>query len=358
MLGLREVVSCLAMSALLGCGLDSHVIGEDPRQAGGSGSEAGNSLHVTARLASGAPASGARVEIWRPDSVTQRPSYQAMTNAQGEAEVRVADGEWSVVVRQEGLAFRKVVQDSGRLQDTLRPMASLAGIVSGGAGQIVSIPGVGRRAVCDTHGYFRVDSLPSGSLPVEVGSESQKARSVVSLTSGSQGMVLARRDSIPSLWPSLRADSLIAWAPNPPPAILPRGGLGEFEDFAVAVRFRRLDTTTPVQVLSWTDGGSRGVKIGWRGSEAMLLTVDGRTMVAMGVPLDTGSQQLGMSWDARTLRVYLGADLLLEYAYATADVRSDWSAPVFGAQGIERIDWIAFQRGLLTKDWLIKLSAL
>lgn len=358
MLGLREVVSCLAMCAVLGCGLDSHVIGEDPRLAGGSGSEAGNSLHVSARLAAGGPATGARVEVWRTDSVTQSPSYQALMNAAGEADVRVAVGEWSVVVRKDGLAFRQVVRDSGRIHDTLRPVSSLAGIVSGGSGQIVSIPGVGRRVVCDPHGYFQLDSLPSGSLPMVVGTGPRKVGSVVTLASGAQEMVLARRDSIPATWPSLRTDSLIAWAPISPPAILPRGALGDFEDFAVAVRFRRLDTATPVQVVSWTDGGSRGVKIGWRGSETMLLTVDGRTLVAMGVPLDTGIQQLGMSWDARTLRVYLGADLLLEYAYATAEVRSDWTAPVFGAQGLERIDWISFQRGALTKEWLIRLAAL
>lgn len=354
--GSRTPISFLALCVLLGCGLDSHVVGDDSRQAGGSGSEAGNALKIVARTPNGGSIDGARVEIWRADSVSAIPSYRGVTGVDGRAEIRVADGDWSVVVRQGGFAFRREIRNGGLVEDTLRPVARLAGILDGGLGQIVSVPGVGASAECDSRGFFQLDSLPSGKLPFVVASKNRWVRSVVDIEPGVDAMVLAEAAAVPDSLPSLPADSLIAWAPRSPPALLPQGALGNFDAFAVALRFERTDSLSQVIALSWTNGSSRGVKVGWRGLDTLLLTVDEKTVVIAGVPLGAGPQQLGLSWNGMTLEIYLGAKLLLSFAYSSPEQRDDWNAPVFGGQGVRQIDWIAFQRGELTEEWLENLS--
>ena len=357
MRGPGKAIRILVGFFLFGCGMDPHVIGDDTA-ASEQGAASGNaSVRILAVMEDGLSASGARVELWPLDSTSDRPVAQATTDGRGEAIVAVSAGEWSVVVQKEGMAFQGRVRDGGRIQDTLRRMASLVGIVSGGGGQEVSILGQGARTRCDTNGFFRLDSLAAGHHPVLVGAGAGRERSLVSVEAGRRNMVLGKKGVLPADWPSLPTDSLIAWGDPTSTLRLPRGSLGFQGDFAVAVRFRRPDTTSPLQVFSWTDGLSQGVKIGWRGADTVLLTVDGRTLVGIGVRLDTGSRQVGFSWQQGTFALVVDSDSVASFSYPTAAARGEWSVPTIGAQGV-RLDWVAFQRGGVEEDWLVRLSGL
>lgn len=321
-----------------------------------AGSDAGNALSIVTFARSGDSVDRAGVEIWNADSVSTSPSYRAVTGADGRAEIRISDGHWSVVVRRGGLAFRQEIRNGGLVQDTLRPVSRLAGILDGGSGQIVSAIGVGVSARCDEHGFFQLDSLPAGKLALVFAAKNRWVRSAVGVEPGVDAMVLSKADAVPDSLSSLPADSLVAWSPTDPPLALPRHALGDFDAFAVALRFARKDSLSQVIAFSWTDGDSRGVKVGWRGVDTLLLTVDGRTAVIAGVPLGMGAQQLGLSWNGATLAIYLGQSLLLSFPYSSPEQRFDWTAPVLGEQGVRRIDWVAFQRNELTQEWIESLS--
>lgn len=343
------------LGVLGGCGLDPRVIGGDEASISDSTAEAPRSLDIRAYLHDGNPASGARVEIWSTDSSLPRLQAGARCDSLGRASLRLPSGNWSVVVRDERGIFQRRIGQEERILDTLRAPGTLMGIVRGGAGQEVSIPGMGARTWCDSLGFFRLDSLGAGELDLVVGSAGRRERATVVVRAGDRSMALGRRDSLPAAWPTLPADSLIAWGDPTTTLRPPRGSLGYRGEFSLAVRLRRIDTVSALQVLSWTDGLSQGVKIGWRGMDTLLLTVDGRTFVGIGVRLDTGSRQVGVSWQEERLRVLVDSQEVVSLAYATAASRGEWSTPTIGAQGV-RMEWVAFRRGVVETDWFLALS--
>ncbi len=337
--------------------MDPHVIesADSPEATQPTGSA--RDVSVRAVLPDGAMGSGARVEVWPLDSLVAAPSRRATTDARGEATLRVGPGRWSVVVRRGERSFQREIREGDSIVDTLRPLGSLVGILPAAAGKTVSIAAVGVRATCEPSGFFRLDSLPSGALPLALRLPSG-ARAQVPIGAGRPTLMLGSTDGRDSVFPGLPVDSLVPWLDQSPPIRLPRRALGFSGDFALAVRFRRVDTRTPIQVFNWTDGAMQGLKVAWRGADTLFLTVDGRTLVGIGMPLDTGSRQVGIAWEGGTFRLVVDARPMLSFSYSTAQARGEWSTPMIGIQGMERLDWIAFQRDSITTDWLERLSGM
>lgn len=324
--------------------------------AGGSGSEAGNALWVRALSSSGGFVAEAQVEIRRSDSPTRSASYRGTTGPDGTARLSVPDGTWSVVVRKDGLAFQSTTTGGGIVSDTLRPVSRLAGIVDACDGHILSIPGIGSSSRCDLDGFFQFDALPSGDLPLVVEGPGILARSLVKIRPGTNALVLASITTIPAVWTSLPSDSLIPWPSSRLPASIPRQALGDSGSFSIAVRLRRQDTSSAMWAISWTDGLAKGIRIGWRGSDTMLLDLDGKPYSVAGIPLTTGVEQIGLSWDGHRIAILLGDDSVATLTSSTFDQRSTWSDPEFASAGVSKLDWIAFKRGTLVDDWLRRLS--
>ncbi len=329
--------------------------------SGGSGTDAGNAVTVSALSPTGQALAGARVEIWPADSNATwnaaTPSFLATTGTDGQAHLRVPSGSWSVVVRKDGNAYWRLLDSSNRVSDTLRPTARLAGIWHGAEGQILSALGMGSQTRCGPGGFFQFDSLPWGDLSLRL-TGLAILRTLVTVDPGTQSMVLVKSDSVPAKLESLPADSLLPWAPKPVPAALPSSALGDTGAFSMAVRLQRTDTTQPVWAISWTDGDSSGVRVGWQGSDTVNLEVNGRPHRIRGIPLTQNSQQVGLSWNGRLIIVYLGSDTLLTLTSTAPVNRHTWKAPLLASQGVSKVEWIAFKRGLFTGDWLVRLSRL
>jgi hypothetical protein len=140
------------------------------------------------------------------------------------------------------------------------------------------------------------------------------------------------------------------------PASLARAALGDSGRFSVAVRLRRSDSATPVWVISWMDSASNGIRIGWRGTDTFVMDIDGKNYQIAGIPLTTGTEQVGLSWDGHRISVLLGRDSVLSLTSSSVDRRETWSHPQFGTIGTATVEWVAFKRGLLVDDWLRRLS--
>ncbi|MEN9353995.1 MAG: hypothetical protein RL318_1320 [Fibrobacterota bacterium] len=342
----------LGALSLAGCG-SSDV-------AGGSGTEAENALTVLARAQDGSRASGALVEVWPSAQVPAlggtAPSFRDTTDASGQARLVLPTGEWSVLVTKGGSAFWRRSGQFDQVQDTLRPMASLSGVVEGGAGRLVSLLGLGMAVTCDSTGRFRLDSLPSGTLAIAVSGVSRS--SSVTMVSGEQGIVLAKVDSLPSTLGVLPADTLIKATGQAIPLSLPRAVLGASGPFAVALRFERTEPATATWLVSWTDGASAGVRLGWEGRDTIVLEVAGKSRKIAGVPLDQGIQQVGLAWNGTKIEVWLGADLLLSLDDTTLADRATLTDPVIAGAGVSRVDLLTFKVGSVPAEWFVRFAGL
>jgi hypothetical protein len=324
--------------------------------AGGSGSEAGNALKVAAFRSDGTPVVGARIEIRPSGSESTASAFFDTTGSDGSVTLAVGTGSWSIVVRKGDLAYWATSGGSGLVQDTLRPTTSLSGIVEGGAGSRIHAIGMGMDAGCDSSGYFQLEDLPSGDLPLAFSGAKLFARSAVDLLPGIRALALVVSDSIPAQMENLPSDSLIPWSNRKAPATVPRTALGDSGNFSVAVRLQRMDSTSTVWAISWTDSASRGIRIGWRGADTFLLDLDGKTYRVAGIPLTTGIKQIGLSWNGHRISVLMGRDSVVSLTSSSFDRRSAWKTPTFGDAGIAKVEWVAFKRGTLIDDWLGRLS--
>ncbi|MEK7393071.1 MAG: hypothetical protein AAB214_10945, partial [Fibrobacterota bacterium] len=77
-----------------------------------------------------------------------------------------------------------------------------------------------------------------------------------------------------------------------------------------------------------------------------------------GVPLSTGTEQIGLSWDGHRISVLLGRDSIVALTSRTFDRRSTWKTPEFGSAGASKVECVAFKRDNLVDDWLRRLSGM
>lgn len=348
-----QAAAVFAAIGLASCG--------ESQTTGGSGSEAGNAVTVLALSPTGQPVADALVEIRPASSTSEVPLFALRTSGDGIARSTLPDGGWAVVVRKEGLAYRNsiILSDTALRQDTvsdtLRPTTRLAGILSGCRERTLAAIGGGGRTVCDRNGFFQIESLPSGELPLAI-VEASLPRFFVRLEPGVNSLTLEESESLPSNLAILPSDSLIPWSTSRLPASLPKPALPDSGSFSIAVRFRRIHIDTALWAIEWHDGTSSGIRIGWRGRDTMLAKLNGRTYRTVGIPLDTGIQQIGLSWDGHRIAILRGEDSVFTLTSNSFDRRAAWNGPIMASSGISRLDWIAFKRGKLVEDWLRRLS--
>lgn len=331
---------------------------DDGSVAGGSGTDAGNALEIVAIAPGGGAMPGARVELRPEGSSDVVPLLVDTTDADGRAVLRPGAGRWSVLVAREHLAFRAVASGASAILDTLRPTARLSGIVDGGAGSTVTLTGIGIGAVCDSNGYFELDGLPSGASPVLLAAGTSALGTGLVLPPGVRSLALFDTKALPPQVSSLPADSLIPWGGRSLPAGLPTWILGDTGAFAIAVRLRRLDTAAPLVALDWGGSDSTGIRIGWHGLDTLVLELAGRRHRIVGIPFPLGEQQVGLAGDGRRLSVLLGQDTVASLSTGVLEARPTWTSLAVGVSGTQRVDWIAFQRRILTADWLRRLWTL
>lgn len=347
----RRILAALAAVTLWsGC--------TDESVSGGSGSDAGNALEVVAIAPGGGVVPGARVELRPEGSSAVHPTYVDTTDVDGRVMMRPGGGRWAVLVVREHLAFRAVASGAGAILDTLRPTARLSGLVDGGAGAIVTLTGIGIGAVCDSSGYFELDGLPSGASPVLLAAGTSAFGTGLELPPGVRSLALFDTKALPPQVSSLPADSLIPWGGRPLPAGLPTWILGDTGAFAIAVRLRRLDTALPLVALDWGGSDSTGIRIGWHGLDTLVLDLAGRRHRIVGIPFPLGEQQVGLAGEGRRLSVLLGRDTVASLSTGVLEARPTWTSLAVGVAGAQRVDWIAFQRRVMTADWLRRLWAL
>jgi len=337
---MRPALVLLGCLPLLSCsgGADS--------LAGGSGTGAGNALTVTARGLDGSPVAGAQVEL-RPAGQVPPPEGSApvlagTTAADGRITFATDTGAWSVLVRHGGRAFHQVAR-SGEVADTLRPLSVLTGFVKQAAGGRVALPGLGRSAACDSTGFFRLDSLPSGSLDwLALGAGG------TALPGSSR--LLPGQTSVPNASDSpIAVDTLLRAIP--PASALDRTLLGDTGAFALVLQARRTDTLSDAWFVAWTSGTGRGVRVGLTTPDTLKLELDSTTYQAPGYRLGAGPTLVGLRWTGTGWEVWIDGVQAIKSAMATGTDRKAWTAPVLGPQGVKSIEWAALRKGLVPDAW-------
>lgn len=351
----RIVPWILAFLVVAGC--DS-----SPVAQGGSGTESGNALTVMARNLDGTALSDAKVEIW-PDSQIPgdsgtAPSYSSSTNSLGTATFALPNGTWSVVVRKGRLAGWKTSRETGTISDTLEPMSRLTGIIHGGAGYRVSLVGMGKTAICDSSGWFVLDSLPSGTLPLAIAGAGKTVRTAISMDSGSGSMALLSVDSIPSILADLLAGTLVSPSSAGVATTFPHSTLGDTGAFAVAFQIRRADSLGTSRLFSWSTSDSSKLLLEWLGPDTMDLQVNGTSDTIVGLALGTSTRQVGLVWTGSKLQVYFEGGLVTALTSTVPADRSLWTDPIVGDSTIAKIDWIATEKGRVSSDWFSALSGM
>ncbi|MEK7391787.1 MAG: hypothetical protein AAB214_04395, partial [Fibrobacterota bacterium] len=148
--------------------------GDDRISSGStSGTQTGNALQARLLLSDGRPAAATLV-VARGSQATDStdPVTGTTTDSDGRFEMRLPDGDWTFEATREGLALRMdlhLTSDTTLSPDTLAPTGALQGVIQGvGAGQSLSLPGLGRRIVPDSDGRFRFGSLARGTHPLRL----------------------------------------------------------------------------------------------------------------------------------------------------------------------------------------------
>jgi len=328
--------------------------------AGGSGTEAENALTVTARAQGGAAVAGALVEVWPASQVPAAggtsPTLRDTTDSQGRSVLTLPDGNWSVLVRKGSYAFRGLASRTGSLQDTLRPMARLVGMLTGGAGKRVSLVGLGATVVCGSDGSFALDSLPSGAVTLAV--EGSAAQGSLVLAPGANQLTLGNAASLPVRLETVVSDSLVVPQTATGPLVLAHAVLRDTGAFAVALRYARTDTTGTATLFDWTDGASSGVRLGWAGADTLVLEVDGKSRKIAGIALDTGIQQMGLAWTGSAWEVWLAGDLVVSLTSSSGSDRKAWTDPVLAGAGVSRLAWLAVRAAAVPSGWFATLAGM
>lgn len=341
-----------------GLGLWACAGGESGSIAGGSGTDAGNALTVVAFDPDGAPAARAFVEAWPEDSVPfaegALPAATGSTGTDGTVLLRLPSGRWSIVVRKEGRAWRRIVATGDTTRDTLRPVASIEGQVLGGGGLDVAARGLGRRTRCDASGHFAFDSLPSGRLVLVVRSSTGDIPRALNLAPSETLLAVLPSDT-------LRLEPRDTLEPtgsdSSSPRAFPSSRLGESGSFATAARLRRVSLGDSATLFAWSSSGTEGLRIGWRGLDTLRLNLPGHSPIEVaGIPLDTGSHLLGIGWTSGILGIWLDSGLVLSLSTQALSSRSDWSSsPTWGTQGVAAIDGVFLKSGGVPSDWFLQL---
>ncbi len=321
--------------------------------------EAAPGLVVTALSEDGLRVAGASVEVWPanlwPTPNGSGPTVCGKTDDQGRWRTALEPGTWSIVVRKGGLAFQKFSGSTDSLLDTLHLETNLMGIAPG-PGQILSIAGAGVATVSGPGGIFHLDHLPSGDLRLGMFTTTALAKTLVALPPGMHAMVRIPRDSLPSRLDPLLVDSLVAGVGQNLPITLPRQALGDQGGFMITVRFQRQDSAKNVSVVNWTDGAKLGLRVDWHGADTLVIQVNGKTLIGMGIPLPMGSQQFGLSFDGTEVKFYLGQENLGRITSSPTGDRSRWNPPLFAQTGISQVEWIALKRGEVVDGWFEQLA--
>ena len=217
----------------------------------------------------------------------------------------------------------------------------------------VSVVGMGTTAICDSSGYFHLDSLPAGTLSLVVRGSGNTSSTSLALAAGEHATTASRSDSIPVRLDSLTSDTLEL--PSSIPATIALSALGDTGAFAVAIQLHRVDTTSTAGIFSWTSGTSAGIRLSWTGYDSMKLELSGVPTTIAGIPLGTGSHQVGLLWTGARIEVYLDKEILLSSTSAALANRANWNDPAIGESGISKVDWIVYRKGLPASDWFAHL---
>jgi len=337
---MRPAVILLACLPLLSCsdGADS--------LAGGSGTGAGNALTVTALDLDGSVVAGAQVELRPagqiPPPEGSAPMFSGTTTSDGRITFATDTGTWSVQVRHGGRAFHRVARE-GEVADTLRPMSILTGFLKPAAGGRVALPGLGRSAPCDSAGFFRLDSLPSGNLD-------WIAFEASGIPLSGTSRLVPGQTTVPNTSNSpIAVDTLLRALP--PATGFDRGLLGDTGAFALVLQARRTDTLSDAWFLAWTSGTGRGVRVGLAAPDTLKLEVDSTTYQAPGYRLGAVPTLVGLRWTATGWEVWIDGIQAIRSSMVSGTDRKPWTSPVLGPQGVHSIDWLATRKGLVPDAW-------
>jgi len=150
------------------------------RSAGGTtGTEAGNaiaarfSLPSSARADSLVPAAGAVVRARPSNAIDARDASRWQIDTaddSGRVAFRLPEGLWTLDVRLRGFGILVPLPDAEQstVQRTLVPLRTLRGVVTGGEGTQVSLPGTGLTVAAGADGAFALDSIPAQPLDLLV----------------------------------------------------------------------------------------------------------------------------------------------------------------------------------------------
>ncbi|MEN9355435.1 MAG: hypothetical protein RL318_2760 [Fibrobacterota bacterium] len=315
--------------------------------AGGSGTGAGNALTVTARAADGATVAGAIVELWPagqvPPDQGSAPAMSGTTAPDGTISFAVDTGAWSILVRRADAAFHLVSRGGASVSGTLRAISSLTGFVAGAEGGRVALPGLGRSVRCDSTGFFRLDSLPSGTLDwIAVGIGGTTVAGSSTLLPG-QTMVASASGG------AIAVDTLLRGIPVG--TGFARGLPGDTGAFALAMQVRPSDTASTSWFLEWTSGTGRGVRLGLAAPDTLMLELDSTTYMAAGYRLGEGPSRVGLRWTGSGWEVWIDGKQAIKAAMATGTDRRTWTEPVLGGRGTKAIDWLVLRKGLVPDAW-------
>lgn len=331
----------LPLALLCACG--------DEPVAGGSGTDAGNALTVTARAADGLPVAGATVELWPasqvPGAQGTAPRFAGTTAQDGRASFAVDTGSWSVLVRRGGAAFRMLARRGTPVEDTLRPMAKLTGIVANATGGRIALPGLGRSVAYGADGRFVLDSLPSGPVDYVVFEGATLIEGSASLGAGAVSELVVPAGT------SLGADTIEPTYLATLPLSLGGNALLDTGSFAVAFSMERATTLGTSWLFGWTSPSGKGLRLGCAGAGTLLLEVDGALRRIEGLPLDAAPLQMGIGWDGKALEVRLYGELLLSLTTAALANRTGWTDPVIAPSGVSTLGHLALKTGAADSAW-------
>jgi len=143
--------------------------GDGRNSSGGNTTETGNSLHAVLRLPNGQPAAMAQY-VLRLEEGADPVLSSGHADGQGNIQVEIpADSGWILeAASQDGSHLGIMASKADSMVLTLP--AQLRGQLYGHdiQGLVIHLAGLGRDIPCDTSGKFFLDSLPAGSLTLEV----------------------------------------------------------------------------------------------------------------------------------------------------------------------------------------------
>lgn len=160
------------------------------------GTEAESTIALQVQLASGSPATMARVRALPVEYLADGLSQESWTKTDenGFVKLNVEPGEYSVEVRYQGdssaqgAVFAKVVDLSESTpvdSISLGNLTVIEGFVAPGQGpSVIRIPGLERFVVPDSAGHFVIDSLPAGNFEIVIESRSNRGSLKLSASAG------------------------------------------------------------------------------------------------------------------------------------------------------------------------------